>query len=71
MCMVSVINDYGRQNIPTVQWNYNNFNEFKEILKRLEALDAKLGQPDCETPEKTAWMKEVEERLAALEPGNK
>jgi hypothetical protein len=65
--MVSVINDYGHQNIPAFQWTPNTFNEYKEILRKLEALDAKLGQPDCESPEKSAWMKDVEKRLAELE----
>ncbi len=41
--------------------------EFKEILRRLEALDEKLGQPDCEDPAKAAWMRGVEDRLAMLE----
>ena len=67
MCMVSVINDYGRQQIPASQWNRSNFDEFKEILRRLDALDAKLGQPDCVAVEKTEWMHEVERRLTALE----
>lgn len=47
-------------------WTRDSFDEFKEILKRLEALDAKLGEPDCEDPAKAAWMQDVEARLEAL-----
>lgn len=67
MCLVSVVNDYGRRNIPAGQWTNQSFNEYKEILRLLESLDAKLNQPDCEDPAKAAWMREVELRLARLE----
>lgn len=43
------------------------FNEFKEIIRRLDDLDEKLGQPDCHDPAKAAWMREVEARLEKLE----
>jgi hypothetical protein len=65
--MVSVIQDYGRARIPRQRWNTDTFGDYKEILKRLESLDAKLGEPDCEDPAKATWMKDVEKRLAALE----
>lgn len=67
MCATSAVLDYGRQNIEFHQWTRPAFDEFKEILRRLEALDEKLDQPDCEDPGKAAWMHEVEERLAELE----
>lgn len=67
MCAVSAMYDYGRTMIPLQDWTRPAFNEFQEILKRIEALDKKLGQPDCEDPTKAAWMQQVEERLAALE----
>jgi hypothetical protein len=71
MCMVSVISQYGQQQIPRMQWTPDSFSDYKEILRRIEQLDAKLNQPDCVDPAKAAWMREVEDRLAALEPGNK
>jgi hypothetical protein len=67
MCAVSVVLDYGRENIPPYQWTRPAFDEFKEVIRRLEALDEKLDQPDCEDPEKAKWMEEVERRLKALE----
>lgn len=67
MCATSAVMDYGRFNIPQEQWTRPAFDEFKEILRRLEALDEKLDQPDCEDPEKAKWMAEVEERLKKLE----
>lgn len=66
MCMVSAISNYGQQ-IPRQQWTQNTFYDFTEILKRVEALDKKLDQPDCHDPAKAAWMREVEARLRKLE----
>jgi len=67
MCAVSGILDYGRQNIPLTNWTRDTFAEYKEIIRRLEELDRKMGEPNCERPGKRAWMKKVEERLAKLE----
>lgn len=68
MCSVSVISDYfGKQ--PITMWDRPTFNEYKEILDRLEKLDKKLDQPDCVDPAKEAWMREVENRLKVLESG--
>jgi hypothetical protein len=67
MCWVSYVHDYSRTNIPIESWTVPAFNEYKEIIRRLEKLDEKMGQPDCEDPGKAAWMREVEERLASLE----
>ena len=67
MCMVSVVNDYGAHRIPANDWTRSTWNEYQEILRRLEALDAKLGQPECETPDKLAWQQEIEARLARME----
>ncbi len=67
MCAVSAMHDYFRTNVPLEGWTRPVFNEYQEVIRRLEQLDAKLSQPDCEDPEKAAWMKAVEERLAALE----
>lgn len=67
MCSTSAIMDYGRQHVPLQQWTRPAFNEFQEILRRLEKLDEALNQPDCEDPAKAEWMKAVEDRLAALE----
>ena len=67
MCAMSVVMDYGRMRIPPNQWTPESFGDFKEILRRLDALDQKLGQPECHDPAKAAWMREVEERLEKLE----
>jgi hypothetical protein len=66
MCMVSVVSVAGGT-VPINDWTRPAFNEFREILDRIAALDAKLGQPDCVDPAKEAWMREVEKRLQALE----
>ena len=66
MCAVSAVYDYFGTK-PISIWDRPTFDEFKEILERLEKIDKKLDQPECEDPAKAAWMREVEERLAALE----
>lgn len=66
MCVMSAVSVAGSQ-IPLSTWTRPAFDEYKEILRRIEALDTKLGQPDCVDPAKEAWMKQVEERLSQLE----
>jgi hypothetical protein len=70
MCSVSVIQDYMRQRVAPMDWTRPVWTEYQEVLRRLEALDAKLGQPHCEDPAKAAWMAAVEERLKKLESGS-
>ena len=67
MCATSAIYDYGRQHFPVNQWTRPVFNDFQEIIRRLDKLDAHFNQADCVDPEKAAWTQAVEERLAALE----
>lgn len=67
MCSVSAIFDYGRTQVPIQDWTRPAFNEFQEIIRRLEHLDELLAQPDCEDARKAQWMNEVEARLDALE----
>jgi hypothetical protein len=80
MCVVSVVNDYMRTNVPyppiTVSlwgqqpvpsWTRDTFEEYKEIIRRLGELDKKLAQPECFDAEKSEWMNEVERRLQVLE----
>jgi hypothetical protein len=69
MCTVSAIMDYGQYRIPLQQWTPDSWADFKEIIRRLDALDKKLDQPDCVDPAKQRWMQEVEERLRRLEGG--
>lgn len=85
MCIVSNVFDYGStvpmphvpSYPPPVQpqptqgspWTREAFEDFKKLIKLAEKLDEKLNQPDCEDPEKAAWMREVERRLKALEDG--
>lgn len=66
MCMVSGVLDYGRT-VPAINWTGTTFSEYGEIIRRLDELDRKLGEPNCERPGKRAWMKDVERRLKALE----
>lgn len=51
----------------TLPWTKDSFDDLKEILKRVKALDDKLGLADCEDPKKAEWVKAIEDRLKALE----
>lgn len=67
MCTVSVITTYGQTRIPEGQWTTQTWSPFTDLVKQAEIFDKAAGQPDCVDPEKEAWMKRIEERLAALE----
>lgn len=67
MCSVSATYDYFRQNVPLDQWTRPVYNDFQEVIRRLDALDKKLDQEDCHDPAKAEWMRAVERRLDALE----
>ena len=81
MCAVSMIFDYYRQpttnpaqpipwpsGVPdTLPWTNDTFKELKDIIKRLDELDKKLGLEHCEDPKKAKWMKKIEKRLRQLE----
>ncbi len=43
--------------------------KFQKLLAAAKDFDDKTGQKDCESAEKTAWMKEIEDRLNELELG--
>ena len=66
MCAVSVVLDYWSQR-PIDIWTRPTFDQFKDIIGRLDHLDGELSQPECEDPSKAEWMKRVEDRLNALE----
>ena len=81
MCAVSMVNDHYNHlatNVPqpwlwnqalppSLPWTNESFSDLKDILKRLEQLDKKLGLANCEDPKKARWMKAVEKRLKQLE----
>lgn len=69
MCMVSVVFDYGRT-VPPTSWTPDTWSQYQEILRKIEELDKKLGEPECHDPEKATWMKDIEDRLKALEESN-
>lgn len=66
MCSVSAVFDYGRR-IPTEKWTGDSLEAFKRIIKQAEQFDEIADQPDCEDPEKSKWLKEVEDRLTRIE----
>lgn len=68
MCAVSMITGTFQQMYP--QPNFFPpaiYPDFSEILKRLKAIDDKLGLADCQDAEKKKWMEAVDARMKALE----
>lgn len=63
MCCVSVIQAYMSQRVPLQTWTPTLYQEYQELIQKVAEMDKKLGQPDCDDPEKAAWMKKVEEYL--------
>lgn len=63
MCAVSMIHDYFRENVSVGTWNTTTFTELKDIIERLDKLDHKLDQRECDDQSKAEWMKKVEESL--------
>ncbi len=50
----------------TLPWNKESFELLKEILKKVQELDTKLGMKECEDPSKVEWIKALEERISKL-----
>lgn len=81
MCAVSMISDvYGHQQLSqpitwpwpqtlpqTLPWTEDALRDLKDILKKVDSLDKKLGLAECEDPKKAEWMKSIENRLKKLE----
>lgn len=73
MCVISMVNDYGRQNWPIYpapapfapppdpnsKWTLETIEQFEKLVKAAERMDALMGEPDCVDPEKAKFMKEL------------
>jgi|HubBroStandDraft_4_1064222.scaffolds.fasta_scaffold04643_1 hypothetical protein len=69
MCFVSVVtasipNQYLA---PISQWDFQTVNDFQEVIKRLDAIDKRLGARDCVDPVKEKFFEELAARVAVLE----
>jgi hypothetical protein len=62
-----MIMDYGRERIGPGKWTFDTWIDYKKLIEDAKKIDEKLGEPNCEDPAKTAWMKEIEDRLKRLE----
>lgn len=66
MCAVSMIHDWA-QALPMQSWNPITYQHYLDLIRRIEELDRKVGQPDCEDPAKAAFLKSIGDRLSNLE----
>ena len=63
MCFVSLVLTGMQERTQPAQYNWPIFNEFQEILRRLESIDKKLGQPECHDPEKEKFLQKIQKEL--------
>jgi hypothetical protein len=64
-----MIADWGRLQ-PWKDWGLPQINDYEDLIRKAQEIDKKTGQPDCESPEKTSWEKELidlKKRLEKLE----
>lgn len=66
MCVVSFVYELA-QTAPQVWWTAPKLDEYREIMKHLEDIDRKLGQPDCGVKHREEFERRIEERLKKLE----
>jgi hypothetical protein len=68
MCVVSNMMDSARYQWPPIStWPVQTVTDFSEIIKKLSEIDKKLGAKDCYDPKKEAFLKELDDRLKAIE----
>lgn len=67
MCVVSMVHDYGRTNFPPVEtWTLKDSLQYAEIIKRLDKLDKRFDQRDCEDESKRQFFQEVLDHIKEL-----
>lgn len=72
MCVMSMVTTGMGQQWPSPDyWSRPDLQEIADILKRLDAIDKKLGAPNCVEPAKEEFLKGLDERLKALEAKGK
>lgn len=69
MCSVSVILDYGMKT-PIDKWNFQKYIDFNELVKAAKEYDRRHGEPECETDEKIAWLRELEKEVSHGQVGS-
>lgn len=66
MCAVSMVHD-AFQRIEPQQWTWPLFNDYRDLIRRLDDLERRMGVAECHDPAKAEWMLKVEDRLKQLE----
>lgn len=80
MCAVSAISDWGMRQwpgpvyTPPAAWlpTPQEWEGFKELVRKAAEYDKLVGQPDCPDPKKLEWQAEMEKFMwekYGLEPG--
>lgn len=68
MCATSaIIREFMTQYPPVQHWPQPLLIDAQEIIRRLDALDKKIGAKDCYEPTKADFLKSLDDRLKKLE----
>lgn len=67
MCAVSAVIGTLPQFSPIEMWPLQPLQDLSEVIRRLDAIDKKMGAKDCHEPTKVGVLRKIEDRLADLE----
>lgn len=69
MCASSAVYDYFNKNVPVTNpaFDWSTYQLLKDVLKKIDDLDAKLGQKDCVDPAKETYLLKLENELLRRE----
>jgi len=67
MCASSVVSDYAMRLGPVPQWPAQDLRPFVDWYRKAQEFDRKTGQRDCVDPAKDVLLKQILDRLEAIE----
>jgi hypothetical protein len=53
--------------ITRLKQELEKYKKFNALMEAAKQMDTAAGTPDCESPEKTAWIKDLDERMKKIE----
>lgn len=66
MCVVSAVHDYFAPQIDEIPWTLGKYKLYQDLINKATEVDEALEQPHCESPEKAAYVKQLEEAITKL-----
>ena len=71
MCVVSMVVDRMAPLVPSIQWTQTNYSEYVDILKKLDALDLKLGLMECDKEKLEKHLLEIKDLISKRANGKR